>query len=353
MRRLRGLHPRRQGHLCAGQPQRDQRPEHPDHRQLQQRLRDDSRQPAEVRCAAAVLPRAEGRNRVGDAGYGAAQGRPARRRYRAAARRHLFADLLPRTRSGHHRVAAGLRRAHLRQPRDARYPDRVHPEPGRNRRLHRRGRHHRRLVRGVLRTAQGRGARRQIGARSRAAGVGPGAPHDPVGRHGVVPRSRGALLLHHRRGARLRVHPGPVDDPRPGRGLPVHPPARVAAVAFARVRLGALHRPGLVALRPGDRPGADAARASGAWRHVRLPSSSAKRRRDAGGFDEVDDPEPVERRARGRAGGGRRPSSPIHAEEADDAAERRRTTPEPGSAAERAAARRARLRGNPDEKGKN
>ena len=104
-----------------------------------------------------------------------------------------------------------------------RRPARVRPVPGRHRRLHRLGRHHRRLVRRLLRTTQGRdqgGAHAAVRGRP---GLGPGPAHDPVRQHRVGAGRGAALHLLGRWRARLRVHPRPVHPDRRRRRLPVHP----------------------------------------------------------------------------------------------------------------------------------
>ena len=102
--------------------------------------------------------------------------------------------------------------------------------------LHRRDRHHRRLVRDLLRTAQGRDARGPHVPLCGAAGLGAGPAHDPVRRRGELPRLGRAVHPGRRTGEGLRVHAGPVHRARPGRGVPRDPSAGRARVELAGVR---------------------------------------------------------------------------------------------------------------------
>ena len=218
-------------------------------------------------------------------------------------------------------------------------------------------------------------------ARRRAARLGARAAHDPVRRHGVVPRRRDPVLLRRRRREGLRVHARPVDDPRPGRGVPVHPPAGVAALAQRGVRLGPVHRAGRVRAAPRcpsrpptPRPSRPArlrsrgvrdcgeCRRAGCGRHgtsVALPT----RRADATGptIGDLDEDASSRGRRRARAevaepdevetdtveANRRMPSRRTRPTEPEPAPAA--TTPSAGTAAERAAARRARLRSQKDE----
>ena len=162
-----------------------------------------------------------------------------------------------------------------------------------------------------------------------------------------------AVLYYFAAGGRegLRVHPGAVDDPRPGRGLPVHPPDRLAAVAQQGVRLGPFQRAERRARgwRRGERrcarhvrPGAP--RQAAARRHRRgdLVGGRSGPRAGAGGAEPAVEPDTGHDRRRTA-----RRSRPSHADDAaaeTTAPEHAPAVPQPGTAAERAAARRARLR---------
>ena len=152
--------------------------------------------------------------------------RPARRRHRPARGRRLLAALLPRARLRHRRQPAGLRRADLRRDLHPRQADRVRPLARRHRRLHRRRRHHRGLVRRLLRAAQGRdqGGPHPALARSTAPGCAPDARSCRPTRSPSSPRCI-LYFVSRRRGARLRLHARPVHPARRRRGVPVHPPA--------------------------------------------------------------------------------------------------------------------------------
>ena len=120
------------------------------------------RQADRLRRAAGPARRSERRERVADARAGPARCRHRRRRHRPRARRHLHARLLPPARAGGDHRAHPQRdgAVHARHvPRADRL--RPHAHPGRRHRHHRVGRGHRRLVHRLLRTAEGRGARRR------------------------------------------------------------------------------------------------------------------------------------------------------------------------------------------------
>ena len=109
--------------------------------------------------------------------------------------------------------------------------------------LHRGDRHHRRLVRDLLRTAQGRDARGPHVPLGGAARLGAGPAHDPVRRRGELPRLGRAVHPGRRAGEGLRVHARPVHRARPGRGVPRDPSAGRARVQLAGVRQPRAVRP--------------------------------------------------------------------------------------------------------------
>src|SRR5690606_12556584 len=117
----------------------------------------------------------------------------------------------------------------------ARPLDRVHPRPGGRRGPDHRYRHDRRLVRGVLRTYQGRDARGPHLPLGGAARLAARPPHHPVRQRGQLHRRRGAVRARGRPGQGLRLHPRPDHHPRRGGG--VHGDRPVGA---ARLALGVL-----------------------------------------------------------------------------------------------------------------
>ena len=214
-----------------------------DHRQLQPAQRAGPRQRAPVRRPAADVRRAGGADGLADARQRPAPQRPARRRARPARGRRVLAAVLPRARLRDGRQPARLGGAHLRDDLHPRPADRLRPVARRDRRLHRRGRHHRGLVRRLLRAAQGRDQGGPLPAGGRRPGVGARPPHDPVRRHGVVPRRGHPVLRVRRRRPRLRLHPRPVHAARRRGRLPVHAADGVAALALPVV-LAQPARPG-------------------------------------------------------------------------------------------------------------
>ena len=68
------------------------------------------------------------------------------------------------------------------------------------------------------------------------AGLGPRPADDPLRRRGQLPGRGDPLRARHRRREGLRVHPRHVHGPRPGRRLPLHPPADGGALPLQVVR---------------------------------------------------------------------------------------------------------------------
>ena len=174
-------------------------------------------------------------------GLASLRGRADRRRCRARARVRLLPVLLPGARRAHDPVAGALRRGRLRRAGAARPVGRLHAGPRRRRRVHRRDRHHRRLVRDLLRAAQGRGPRGPQLPVGGAAGLGAGPADDPLRRRRELPGRGRALRARGRPGEGLRVHPRHVHRARPGRRVPGDPPAGGAGVEQPRVQ-----QPGVV-----------------------------------------------------------------------------------------------------------
>ena len=203
-------------------------------------------QPAPVRRPAADLHPGHRAVHLHRARRGAAGGRADRRRHRHRAGVPLRALLLPAARPGDDRQPRALGSDRLRLPGAPGPPDRLHPEPGRHRRVHRGDRYHGRLVRRLLRAAQGRDPGGPHPALRGAARLGPCPAHDPLRGRGQLPRRRDPLPAGDRRREGLRVHPRHVDRARPRRRLPLHPPAdgrpRAVQVLRQQPHLGA--RPG-------------------------------------------------------------------------------------------------------------
>src|SRR5207247_1590545 len=84
------------------------------------------------------------------------------------------------------------------------------------------GRHHRGLVRGLLRTPPRRGERRALATGGGGARLDPGPADHPGLRHGVLPGRRAAVLLRDRQRPRLRLHPRPDHHHRRGGGVHLH-----------------------------------------------------------------------------------------------------------------------------------
>ena len=179
-----GVHARLAGGQRAGDQRGDPRRAHPDHRPVHRRLGARTGQRAEVRLAAAVVRVLGGRNRLGDTGFDVAAGRPDRRRDRPGAGAAVLAALLPGARAADGAVAGRLRRNGLRDPGAARQIHQLHARPGGHRRSDHRHRHHGRLVRGVLRTHQGRDPRGPFVPLGGAARLGARPQDDPVRQRG-------------------------------------------------------------------------------------------------------------------------------------------------------------------------
>ena len=102
---------------------------------------------------------------------------------------------------------------------------------GRHRRPDRVRRRHGRLVRGLLRTIEGRDTRRSIDAQQRPARLRRRVAHDRRRRHGVADRCSGAVVPDRRLGSWIRVLPRSVDVVRLGRRVLLHPTGGAAAGA--------------------------------------------------------------------------------------------------------------------------
>ena len=245
-RQERRLHPGRPGHLRADHQRRDQRRRPTITGDFTQEERDRAGQPAPVRRPPAHLHPGHRAVDLDRARRGAARGRSHRRRHRDRAGLRLRAVLLPAARPGHDRQPRALGGGRLRLPGAAGPGDRLHPQPGRHRRVHRLDRHHRRLVRRLLRTAQGRDPRGPHPALGGAARLGAGAADDPLRRRGQLPGRADPLPAGDRRREGLRLHPRHVDGARPRRRLPLHPPpdGRPRAVQVVRQQPHLRPRPG-------------------------------------------------------------------------------------------------------------
>ena len=183
---------------------------HPDLGQLHRVGGQGPRPRAALRQPAGQPRAADRADGVADARRGLAQGRPGRRPARPRARVPLHDLLLPgpRPRRGARAVRVG----------GAALLDHLLPrggaEPGRRHRHRRVGRRHRRQLRRVLRAAQGRGEGRPHAAQLHRAGVLARLPHDPRRRHLELHRRHRAVPAHRRPGARLRLLPRALHDPR-------------------------------------------------------------------------------------------------------------------------------------------
>src|SRR5262249_37151059 len=113
-----------------------------------------------------------------------------------------------------------------------RQPDLV---AGRGDRSHRLGGHHRRFVRRLLRTSQGRGSSRQDRPFVGGSGLHPCVPDDPRRRPGLADRRGRAVLPRLRVGEGLCVLPRALDGARPSGRLLLHAPARGDPLAPASV----------------------------------------------------------------------------------------------------------------------
>ena len=130
--------------------------------------------------------------------------------------------VLPSAGPANRPVAGGVRCDGVRDPGSAGPLHQLHAGLGRHRRSDHRHRHHRRLLRRVLRAHQRRDTGRPFVPVGCAARLGAGPEDDRVRQRGDVPCRRGAVLPRDRSGERLRVHAGSDDDPRRGGGLPGH-----------------------------------------------------------------------------------------------------------------------------------
>src|SRR5690606_20229622 len=125
-----------------------------------------------------------------------------------------------------------------------------HPDPRRYRRVHRGGGCRRRLVRDLLRTAQGRDPGWADPPQRGAEGVGTCPPHHHLRQRGDAHGSGGVVPALRRPGAWVRLRLGIGDGDRPVRGLHLPPPDDDAARAYPSVPVTADQRSG-----PGPRTG--------------------------------------------------------------------------------------------------
>src|SRR5581483_1329172 len=217
-RRGRAVLPGDQGRQLHQQRRRHQRELHPE------RGQESGPRPA-LRRPAGGPGAPDGAGGLAQPRQGPAALRHLRRPSRPGPGGPLHARVLPAARHGHLGRSADVGRRPLRPHLLARIVDRTHAHAVRRDRHHRVRRHHRRLLRRLLRTPERRGTEREddpLVARPR---LRPVVPDDPGRRPRLADRRRPPLLAGRRLGAGLRLLPRPLDAARRVRVVLLHAPA--------------------------------------------------------------------------------------------------------------------------------